>query len=90
MGNLFDYITWRGDLDFEKVPFGKIDALLLAQISYCLLDGFVSEKFDEKITLNELAKRMKKADDLKKKKKIGYHIIAYILTVKHSTPLLQA
>ena len=55
MGNLFDYVVWRGDLDFEKVPFGKIDALLLAQISYCLLDGFVSENFDEKITLNELA-----------------------------------
>ena len=49
MGNLFDYITWRGDLDFEKVPFGKIDALLFAQISYCLIDGFVSENFDEKI-----------------------------------------
>ena len=63
MGNLFDYITWRGDLDFEKVPFGKIDALLLAQISYCLVDGFVSENFDEKITLKELAQRMKKAED---------------------------
>ena len=57
MGNLFDYVVWRGDLDFEKVPFGKIDALLLAQISYCLVDGFVPESFDEKITLKELANR---------------------------------
>ena len=82
MGNLFDYITWRGDLDFEKVPFGKIDALLLAQISYCLLDGFVSENFDEKITLKELAQRMKKAEDLEERKKIGY------LINKNTTDLL--
>ena len=74
MGNLFDYITWRGDLDFEKVPFGKIDALLFAQISYCLVDGFVPESFDEKITLKELANRMKNTDDLERRKKIGYLI----------------
>lgn len=74
MANLFDYVVWRGDLDFDKVPFGKIDALLLAQISYCLVDGFVSESFDEKITLKELANRMKNTDDLERRKKIGYLI----------------
>ena len=71
MANLFDYVVWRGDLDFDKVPFGKIDALLLAQISYCLVDGFVSESFDEKITLKELANRMKNTDDLERRKKIS-------------------
>lgn len=82
MGNLFDYVEWRGDLDFDKVPFGKIDALLLAQISYCLIDGFVSENFDEKITLKELCQRMKKANDLEERKKIGY------LINKNTTDLL--
>ena len=33
MGNMLDYLRWRGDLSVEKVPLGEVDALILAQLS---------------------------------------------------------
>ena len=33
MANMLDYITWRGDLPFETVPVGEVDALILAQLA---------------------------------------------------------
>lgn len=74
MANLFDYLKWRGDITFEQVPFGKIDALLLAQISYCLIDGLAPSGFDEKIALKTLSERMKNVPNLEDRKKIGYLI----------------
>lgn len=41
MGNLFDYLSWRGDLTFEQVPFGPVDALILSTLSYIRFDGLV-------------------------------------------------
>lgn len=34
MPNLMDYIAWRGDLSFDASPFGAVDAMILAQLSY--------------------------------------------------------
>lgn len=82
MANLFDYLNWRGDITFEQVPFGKIDALLLAQISYCLIDGLISVDFNEKISLKTLSERMKNVPDSEDRKKIGY------LINKNTTDLL--
>lgn len=82
MANLFDYLKWRGDLTFNQVPFGKIDALLLSQISYCLISNLVSENLSESITLKTLCERMKKTPDFENRKKIGY------LINKNTTDLL--
>ena len=51
MADLFDYLTWRGDLSFDKVPFNKIDALLISHISYSLLNGLVPSDFKDAKTL---------------------------------------
>ena len=32
--DFFDYLVWRGDLNFEQSPFNAVDALLLSQLSY--------------------------------------------------------
>lgn len=65
MSDLFDYLDWRGDLSFEAVPFGKIDALLLSQISYLRLYNLVPYDFKESeaVRLCELAKSFKGASD---------------------------
>ena len=56
MANLFDYITWRGDLDFDHVPFNPVDNLIFSQLSYLPMDGIVSEGGKkEGISLAELA-----------------------------------
>ena len=54
MSDLFDYLNWRGDLSFEQSPFNKIDALLLAQVAYCLFDGVVSDGFEERKTFAQI------------------------------------
>ena len=34
MDNLRDYVGWMGDYDFEAVPFGEVDAVILCTLAY--------------------------------------------------------
>ena len=34
MADIFDYISWRGDLTFEQDGFNELDALVLSRLSY--------------------------------------------------------
>lgn len=38
MANLFDYLTWRGDLPLQSVPLCDVDALIFARLSYVPFD----------------------------------------------------
>ena len=42
MSNIFDYIHWRGDLDFEREPFNPVDGIVFSQLSYLPFDGIVT------------------------------------------------
>ena len=48
MGNLFDYLKWRGDLSFERDSFNEVDNLLLSQLIYLPLENIVSKEFGGK------------------------------------------
>ena len=40
MADIFDYISWRGDLTFEQDGFNELDALVLLTVRYrpvCLM-----------------------------------------------------
>ena len=41
MGNIVDYIKWRGDLPFFASPFNEIDALVFSEIAYVHFDDLV-------------------------------------------------
>jgi hypothetical protein len=41
MANLFDYISWRGDLDFDQFPFNPVDNIVFSQLSYLPMEGIV-------------------------------------------------
>jgi hypothetical protein len=41
MSTIFDYLTWRGDLDFSRSPFNLVDNIILCQIAYLPFDGIV-------------------------------------------------
>jgi len=41
MSTIFDYLTWRGDLDFSRSPFNPVDNIILCQIAYLPFDGIV-------------------------------------------------
>ncbi len=74
MSDLFDYLNWRGDLSFEQSPFNKIDALLLAQVAYCLFDGLVSDGFEERKTFAQIAKDFSATPDYEERINIGFLI----------------
>lgn len=53
MGNIIDYLKWRGDLTFQRDDFCEVDNLLLSYMSYVNLDGIVPEPGEGFLTLKE-------------------------------------
>ena len=43
MGNILDYLAWRGDLSFSLGPPGEADWLVFSRLAYLPLDGLVGE-----------------------------------------------
>ena len=74
MADFFDYLNWRGDLLFDAVPFNKIDALLLAHLSYSIFDGVVSDSFSERKTFAQVAKDFAALPDYENRINIGFLI----------------
>ena len=64
MGNIVDYLYWRGDLDFEQNKFNEVDNLILTILSYNDFSGIVPG-IDEvgSITLKEAADIFAKTKD---------------------------
>jgi hypothetical protein len=61
MADLFDYISWRGDLDFDQIPFNPVDNIVFSQLSYLPMEGIVPGPQDRGgITIEELAIKYEK------------------------------
>lgn len=60
MGNIVDYLSWRGDLSFEQSKFNEVDNLILACFSYVNLDGIPAVKEQKGIELRNLAEEFMK------------------------------
>lgn len=43
MSDLFDYMTWRGDLSFGNAPLCPVDALIFSVLAYMNFEGIVSD-----------------------------------------------
>lgn len=50
-----DYISWRGDLSFEDVPFGPVDALVCSSLVYLRLEGIVPSGMQHPVPLHVAA-----------------------------------
>ena len=57
MANMFDYLTWRGDLSLSQSPFQDVDSLILSTMSYIFFDGIVAESLEERVTIGEMAEQ---------------------------------
>ena len=55
MGNLFDYLLWRGDLTFDQVPFGPVDGLILSTLSYVHFEALVPGGVENPVLLGRAA-----------------------------------
>ena len=65
MGNIMDYIGWRGDLTFAQSPFNEVDNLILACFSYVNLDRIPAVTRQKGIELKKLVKEFKKLHTIK-------------------------
>lgn len=56
MGNMLDYLDWRGDLTFGQSPFNEVDNVILSQLAYVNFDGIVPpEGSDADLSIAEAA-----------------------------------
>lgn len=65
MGNIMDYISWRGDLSFEQSQFNEVDNLIFACFSYVNLDGISAVTKQKGIGLKKLTKEFMKLHTMK-------------------------
>lgn len=65
MGNIMDYISWRGDLSFAQSEFNEVDNLILACFSYVNLDGISAVTKQKGIELKKLTKEFMKLHTMK-------------------------
>ncbi|MBU5480819.1 DUF2974 domain-containing protein [Blautia sp. MSJ-19] len=64
MGNIMDYLSWRGDLSFEQSAFNEVDNLILACLSYVNLDGISGVADSRGMELKKLVKEFQKLHTL--------------------------
>jgi hypothetical protein len=63
MGNLFEYLTWRGDLNFSQSPLNPVDFVIFSQLAYLPFDGIVpgpgvKEGISIHLALNKLQEKI--------------------------------
>ena len=71
MNDFFDYLLWRGDLDFSTSPFNDVDALIFTQLVYLDFSGLLPSPFGETVTLRELSARFRGAEDFEMRSDVG-------------------
>lgn len=55
MGNIIDYIQWRGDISMDESGFNDIDALIFSQLAYVPFPECMYDRFESGITIKEAA-----------------------------------
>lgn len=65
MGNIMDYISWRGDLSLEQSQFNEVDNLILTCFSYVNLDGIPAVTKQKGIGLKKLTEEFMKLHTMK-------------------------
>lgn len=61
MADLLDYLRWRGDLTLQQDPFGEVDALVLARISYLPFKRVFARCTQPPVSLKKAVARLKAA-----------------------------
>ena len=65
MSNIFDYLKWRGDLDFRRDAFNEVDSLIFSALSYIDFGSVVPGiKSDRRVTLQAAARLLRETDRL--------------------------
>lgn len=60
MGNILDYVDWRGDITMDRSGFNAIDGLIMSQLAYVPFDGIVKKGFSAPMKIAKAARRYDK------------------------------
>ena len=63
MGNIFDYLTWRGDLTFTQDPPNAVDALIFSTLTYVDYGEKAARDPDTAVTLRECTEEFFSLED---------------------------
>ena len=55
MPDLFDYLTWRGDIPMTQVPLGPVDNLILSALVYVHFNNLVPQEPGPSVSLKDAA-----------------------------------
>ncbi|MBQ4347237.1 MAG: hypothetical protein IJC39_02170 [Firmicutes bacterium] len=59
MPGMIEYLDWRGDLEFETVPFNRVDNLIFSQFAYMPFEKVLSKtEMLAGVYMGELATRL--------------------------------
>lgn len=64
MADLFDYLSWRGDLSLECDPFNEVDAMILSRFSYLPFEYAMSQNDMSGKTAAELCEKISTVPNL--------------------------
>lgn len=70
MANIMDYLTWRGDITFDKDPINEVDCLIFSKLCYLDFSGIVPNSFLDSISLKDICKEYFK-DSSAEKESLG-------------------
>lgn len=73
MANYMEYLSWRGDLTFDKAPFNEIDSAVLAEISYLPFE-YLDISSHEISSLREALTALTELDNLEELVTAEYHL----------------
>lgn len=59
MGNVLDYLSWRGDISIKERPFNEVDNLLMSEMVYAKMEQVITP--GERLTIGEAAQRYDEA-----------------------------
>lgn len=62
--HIIDYLAKYGDVTFDELPFGEVDALILSQFSYLKLENVIPrlKVHSEALSMAEIADKMEEAE----------------------------
>ncbi len=58
MADMFDYLSWRGDILFSQLPPNNADALIFSTLAYISFDDIVFDHMRQFITLRQACDRL--------------------------------
>ena len=58
MANVYDYLSWRGDLSFKQDNFNEVDGLILAKLAYIPYEYFPVSLENNSAQIKDIAVEM--------------------------------